>query len=82
MERMFCNYFANLFTTTNPPHTQMEEVLQTIPRKITMEMNEELDKPFSAEEIMTALSQMCPTKAPGPDGFPAAFFPKTLEIGE
>ena len=45
-------------------------------------MNEELDKPFSTEEIITALSQMCPTKAPRPNGFPTVFFLKTLEISE
>ena len=54
----------------------MEEVLEKISRKITTEMNEELDKPFNAEEIITILSQMCLTVVPRPDGFPAAFFQK------
>lgn len=39
-------------------------------------MNEELDKPFRAEEIITALLQICPIKATRPDGFPVAFFQK------
>lgn len=39
-------------------------------------MNEELDRPFIAEAISATLSQMCPTKAPRPDGVPAAFFQK------
>ena len=76
MKRIFCNYFTNLFTTTNPSQTQMEEVLEKIPRKITTEMNEELDKPFNAKEIITTLSQMCLTVVPRPYGFPAAFFQK------
>lgn len=54
----------------------MEEVLEKIPRKITTEMSEELDKPFSAEEIITALIQICLIKAARLDGFPAAFFQK------
>lgn len=73
---MFRNYFANLFTTTNPSQAQLEAVLQNMPRKVTEEMNKELERPFTAEEILVALSQMCPTKAPGPNEFPAAFFQK------
>lgn len=38
------------------------------------EMNEELCKPYNNEEIGTAFFQMGPTKAPGPDGFPALFY--------
>jgi hypothetical protein len=36
-------------------------------------MNSNLTKPYTDEEIKAALFQMGPTKAPGPDGFPALF---------
>jgi hypothetical protein len=37
-------------------------------------MNSELLSPFTNEEVKCALFQLFPTKAPGPDGFPAHFF--------
>uniref|UniRef100_A0A453C053 Reverse transcriptase domain-containing protein n=1 Tax=Aegilops tauschii subsp. strangulata TaxID=200361 RepID=A0A453C053_AEGTS len=36
-------------------------------------MNMELTKPYTAEEVKTALFQMAPSKAPGVDGFTAGF---------
>lgn len=52
----------------------MDEVLNTVPAKVSAKMNDCLLKQFTANEIKVALFQMFPTKAPGPDGFPAHFF--------
>ena len=43
-------------------------------------MNEKLIAPYTEQEVKTALFQMFPTKAPGPDGFPAHFFQKHWHI--
>ncbi|XP_020153203.1 uncharacterized protein [Aegilops tauschii subsp. strangulata] len=58
----------------------MEQVLATVPRKVTPDMNLALNAPYSQEEVKNALFQMFPTKAPGPDGFPAHFFQRHWEI--
>ena len=52
----------------------MEAVLQHVPRKVTPDMNGNLCAPYTNEEVKAALFQMFPTKAPGPDGFPAHFY--------
>ena len=58
----------------------MEEVTNLIPTKVSEEMNHDLIKDFSAEEVRTALRQMHPTKAPGPDGMSAIFYQKYWDI--
>jgi hypothetical protein len=52
----------------------MDEVLASVPIKVTSQMNLNLLAPFEDTEIKSALFQMYPTKASGPDGFPAHFF--------
>ena len=54
--------------------TDMDQVLNTIPTKVTTVMNESLMAPFEKDEIKRALFQMFLMKAPGPDGLPAHFF--------
>ena len=66
------SYFRNLYSTSYPTH--ILEVLDTIPNKVTKDMNQRLIQEFTREEVEAALNQMHPTKAPGPDGMSAIFF--------
>lgn len=75
---MVNDFYKNLYTTEGV--SNMEAVLNCIPRKVTPEMNEVLCAHYTNEEVKAALFQMFPTKAPGPDGFPAHFFQRHWDL--
>jgi len=78
VQKMVVDYFTNLFTTACP--RLMEEVLATIPTRVTDDMNNMFLHPYSDTEIYEALQMMGPTKSPGPDGFNAFFFQQYRDI--
>jgi hypothetical protein len=47
---------------------------------ISQEMNNDLCKEFTEEEISNTMFQIGPLKAPGPNGFPACFFQRNWEV--
>ncbi|XP_059436088.1 uncharacterized protein LOC132169016 [Corylus avellana] len=74
----FVNYFSTLFNSEGVEH--IVDGLEGLEGRITAAMNEDLSKPFTEDEVRTALFQMAPQKAPGPDGFHAGFFQKNWDI--
>jgi len=78
MGAMATDFYKTLYRSEGT--TDMDRVLNTIPVNVAAAMNEGLLAPFEKEEVKIALFQMFPTKAPGPDGMPAHFFPAPLGI--
>ena len=71
-------YFENIYTTASP--SWVEDVVAAIPARVTEDMDESLSHVFTREEVATALKQIHPTKAPGPDGMSDIFYQKYWEI--
>jgi hypothetical protein len=72
IEAAFVGYFTELFTAGK--EMDMDDCLAAIDRKVTLEINQTLMAEFTVEEISSAMNQMPPLKAPGPDGFSACFY--------
>lgn len=71
---IFSSYFQGLFTSSEPSSEDLELCLPNVQAKVTNSMNEDLEKPYSNEEVFEALKQMSPLKSLGPDGFRAYFY--------
>ena len=74
------NYYNSLFTSTEG--SVSANMLERVPTMIDEEMNAALCKDFEAWEVNSALKQMSPLKAPGPDGMPLLFYQHFLEHGK
>ncbi|XP_074321457.1 uncharacterized protein LOC141657967 [Silene latifolia] len=72
VERVAVQYFEELFRTSEP--NNFNDVLIGLEGRVTERMNQMLRMEFREEEIVEALNQMHPLKAPGPDGMNGLFF--------
>jgi hypothetical protein len=78
IEIMATKIFKELYTAN--PEVNPNQLAELFEAKITEEMNGELCKVFTEEEINNAMFQIGSLKASGPDGFPAQFFQRNWEV--
>ena len=71
---LLASLFEDLFTTSG--NVEVEEVIEKVDARISVEQFAQLAAPFTGAEVYDAIFQMHPTKAPGPDGMSAIFFQK------
>jgi hypothetical protein len=72
--RVFIEYYREIFSSSIS--TDFSQCLEHVEPRISEEMNSNLLRPFTEEEVGVALSQMHPMKSPSPNGFSAGFFQK------
>ena len=70
--KVMVNYYKSLFTSTEG--SVSISMFDCVPTMIDEEMNAALCKEFEACEVISALQQMAPLKAPGPDGMLPLFY--------
>lgn len=70
--RIANEYFSSLFSTSGC--TNISEALEGVENRVTEAMNQRLRANYTEEEVVYALKQMHPLKAPGPDGMCPLFF--------
>ena len=58
----------------------MEYIFEKVEGRITEDINGLLMKEFTQEEVRSALDQMHPDKAPGPDGMTEGFYKKYWDM--
>ena len=68
----FTAYYQELFTAALLE--DVDTVLDGIQPSVTNEMNQALVSHFTEDEVILAMKQMAPLKAPGPDGMPPVFY--------
>ncbi|KAL5572799.1 hypothetical protein UlMin_022396 [Ulmus minor] len=68
------SYFETLFSSSSPSSIVLDQVLDTIDRKVTPQLNEQLDQVFGSDDVKEVVFQMAPTKSPGADGMSAIFY--------
>jgi hypothetical protein len=81
IETTMVNHFHRIAQEPNYEKMKaIQRIIQHIPRLVTEEQNNKLNKPIAKEEIDQVLQEMPNGKSPGPDGFTTEFLKSYWEI--
>lgn len=80
MDGVILGYFTDIFKSLNPSSHDIGKVVSTVDARLTVNLRDFLDLPFTEVELKETLFQMNPSKAPGKDGFPAGFYQKVWNV--
>ncbi|XP_074296243.1 uncharacterized protein LOC141624234 [Silene latifolia] len=72
VSRVATNYFEGLFKATG--QREFGDIFNGVAGRVTEDMNAILQRDFQEDEVLEALNQMHPLKAPGPDGMNGLFY--------
>ncbi|KAK3219444.1 hypothetical protein Dsin_013414 [Dipteronia sinensis] len=76
--RVVCNYFSDLFSSSLLLECDLNAATQFIYNRFDREMVDLLSSEFTSVEVRAAVFGLGPSKAPGPDGFQALLFSRSL----
>lgn len=77
-QEFITDYFMQLFTSNE--NGDYQELLESVPTRVSREMNDDLMKEFTAEEIKMALDAIGDLKAPSSDGLPSVFYKQFWDL--
>lgn len=72
----FCKFCTQLYTSSSPSHSDIEECTKFLEPRITDSMASDFNRNFTREEVKRALKQMDLMKSSRPNGFGACFYQK------
>ena len=73
------NYFQSLYASEETDQNTYNTVFNGFQSRVSEDMNRDLTRAITEEEVLEAILDIGPHKAPGPDGFTAVFYHKLWE---
>uniref|UniRef100_A0A803QSM5 Reverse transcriptase domain-containing protein n=1 Tax=Cannabis sativa TaxID=3483 RepID=A0A803QSM5_CANSA len=74
IEQIICEHFQDLFSAQDPKCDLMAHLQRFVPSRLSRRQNESLLTEFTAADILQAMKQINPLKAPGVYGMPRLFY--------
>lgn len=74
ISKVAVKYFEDLYASEGTDSVLYERVFQNFQQRVTPEMNQDLTRQITEEEVRIAIMDIGAHRAPGPDGFTAIFY--------